>query len=62
MEGLEAHHKTFRSHGGASDRANMSLRCNDCHRKSHGLKVAALPLDIGGFDDEADEEVWRLGE
>jgi HNH endonuclease len=40
-EGLEAHHRVFRSHQGEYTDANLSLLCTGfeqgCHEKAHGV-------------------------
>lgn len=65
-EGLEFHHKVFRSQGGTDDESNLALACADCHHQQHGIKAdalekamydrwAAMPLDAGGFDEEDED-------
>lgn len=38
-EGLERHHKTFRSQGGGDEAENLALLCRVCHGAVHGLRV-----------------------
>jgi 5-methylcytosine-specific restriction endonuclease McrA len=35
--GLSLHHKTFKSHGGASELCNVMLCCGKCHSRFHGI-------------------------
>jgi HNH endonuclease len=36
--GLQAHHKKFRSHGGTHEAKNLGSRCAMCHERDHGAK------------------------